>query len=78
MFASISKHGSNFSQLRKLETCANTTLGGAAMGMSSANLSLAYATGVTSRAVAMAAGAITAQTLSAAKEMRCRRIMQVS
>ena len=32
--------------------------GGAGLGMSSANLSLAYATGVTSRAVAMATAAL--------------------
>lgn len=41
-----------------LFTALSGALGGAALGMSSANLSLAYATGVTSRAVAMAAGAI--------------------
>lgn len=41
-----------------LFTAISGVLGGAAMGMSSANLSLAYATGVTSRVVAMAAGVI--------------------
>ncbi|MEI7599502.1 MAG: solute carrier family 23 protein [Aestuariivirga sp.] len=45
-------------QASGLFTAISGALGGAAMGMSSANLSLAYATGVTSRAVAMAAGAI--------------------
>jgi len=45
-------------QASGLFTAISGVLGGTAMGMSSANLSLAYATGVTSRAVAMAAGAI--------------------
>ena len=45
-------------QASGLFTALSGALGGAAMGMSSANLSLAYATGVTSRVVAMAAGAI--------------------
>ena len=45
-------------QASGLFTALSGALGGAALGMSSANLSLAYATGVTSRAVAMAAGAI--------------------
>lgn len=39
-------------------TALSGVLGGTGLGMSSANLSLAYATGVTSRVVAMAAGAI--------------------
>lgn len=45
-------------QASGLFTAVSGVLGGAAVGMSSANLSLAYATGVTSRTVAMAAGAI--------------------
>ncbi len=45
-------------QASGLFTAISGVLGGTAMGMSSANLSLAYATGVTSRVVAMAAGAI--------------------
>ncbi|PZF78377.1 hypothetical protein DK847_00710 [Aestuariivirga litoralis] len=39
-------------------TALSGLLGGTAVGMSSANLTLAYATGVTSRAVAMAAGGL--------------------
>ena len=45
-------------QASGLATAVSGALGGVAAGMSSANLSLAYATGVTSRIVAMAAGAI--------------------
>lgn len=45
-------------QVCGLSTAVSGALGGSAIGMSSANLSLAYATGVTSRVVAMAAGAI--------------------
>jgi xanthine permease XanP len=45
-------------QASGLSTAVSGALGGSAMGMSSANLSLAYATGVTSRVVAMAAGVI--------------------
>lgn len=45
-------------QASGLFTALSGAMGGAGLGMSSANLSLAYATGVTSRAVAMAAGAI--------------------
>ena len=45
-------------QASGLVTAVSGALGGVAAGMSSANLSLAYATGVTSRIVAMAAGAI--------------------
>lgn len=45
-------------QASGLFTAISGVLGGTAMGMSSANLSLAYATGVTSRVVAMAAGVI--------------------
>jgi len=45
-------------QASGLSTAISGALGGSAIGMSSANLSLAYATGVTSRVVAMAAGAI--------------------
>lgn len=43
-----------------LFTLVSGLLGGVALGMSSANLSLAYATGVTSRVIAMAAGAVLA------------------
>lgn len=45
-------------QASGLGTAASGVLGGVAIGMSSANLSLAYATGVTSRAVGVAMGAI--------------------
>ena len=45
-------------QASGLGTAASGVLGGVALGMSSANLSLAYATGVTSRAVGVAMGAI--------------------
>lgn len=45
-------------QASGLGTAVSGVLGGVAMGMSSANLSLAYATGVTSRVVGMAMGAI--------------------
>lgn len=45
-------------QASGLGTAASGALGGVAVGMSSANLSLAYATGVTSRAVGVAMGAI--------------------
>jgi NCS2 family nucleobase:cation symporter-2 len=41
-----------------LFTALSGVFGGAALGMSSANLSLAYATGVTSRAIAMAVGVL--------------------
>ncbi len=43
-------------QASGLFTAISATAGGCAMGMSSANLSLAYATGVTSRVVGVAAG----------------------
>jgi NCS2 family nucleobase:cation symporter-2 len=45
-------------QASGLFTMVSGVLGGAAMGMSSANLSLAYATGVTSRIVAVATGVL--------------------
>lgn len=45
-------------QASGLGTAVSGALGGVALGMSSANLSLAYATGVTSRAVGVAMGAI--------------------
>ena len=45
-------------QASGLLTTVSGALGGVALGMSSANLSLAYATGVTSRVVAIAAGGV--------------------
>ena len=45
-------------QASGLFTAVSGALGGMAVGMSSANLSLAYATGVTSRVIGMAVGAI--------------------
>jgi xanthine permease XanP len=45
-------------QASGLSTMVSGLFGGVALGMSSANLSLAYATGVTSRVVALAAGAM--------------------
>lgn len=47
-------------QASGLSTMVSGLFGGVALGMSSANLSLAYATGVTSRIVAIAAGAMLA------------------